>query len=112
MIFGTSLPTDGPGLSARIRFMLEPPPMGMMARMKTRTPMPPIQCVKLRQKIEQWLNASTSLNMLAPVVVNPETVSNKASVKEGISPVSINGRQPVRLMRSQLREVATQPSFR
>ena len=86
--------------------------MGMMARMKTRTPIPPIQCVKLRQKMEQWLSASTSLSTLAPVVVNPETVSNNASVNEGISPVRIKGRQPVRLIKSQLREVATQPSFR
>ncbi len=86
-IFGTSLPTDGPGLSARIRLMLEPPLMGMIASRNTRTPMPPIQWVKLRQNREQWESASTSLKMLAPVVVKPDTVSKSASVKDGISPV-------------------------
>ena len=74
--------------------------------------MPPIQCVKLRQNKEQWESASTSLKMLAPVVVKPEIVSNKASVKEGISPVRQKGRQPKKLRSIQLREVAIQPSFR
>ena len=54
----------------------------MIASKKTRTPIPPIQCVKLRQNKAQWESASTSLKILAPVVVKPEIVSNKASVND------------------------------
>ena len=86
-ILGTSLPTDGPGLSAFIKFMLEPPDKGTTASKNTRTPIPPIQWVKLRQNKPQWDIASTSSSMLAPVVVNPDIVSKRASVMLGISPV-------------------------
>ena len=72
--------------------------------------MPPIQCVKLRQNSMQYESASTSVRMLAPVVVNPDTVSNSASVNEGISPLSVNGRQPMTLITSQLSAVVTHPS--
>ena len=108
---GTSLPTEGPGLSAFIRCMLLPPTIGRTASRNTSTPMPPIQCVKLRQISEQWLSASTSERMLAPVVVKPETVSNSASTKLGISPVIRKGRQPNRLMTIQPSAVVTKPSF-
>ena len=109
---GTSLPTEGPGLSARIRLMWLPPLRGTTARTNTKTPMPPTQWVKLRQNRETWLSASTSLRMLAPVVVKPETTSNMASVNRGISPVNTKGRQPTALMMIQHRAVLTQPSFR
>ena len=46
--------------------------------MKTRTPMPPTQWVKSRQNMQPRLMASTSVRMLEPVVVKPETVSNRA----------------------------------
>jgi len=91
---GTSFPTDGPGLSARIRLMFEPPLSGTMASRNTRTPMPPIQCVKLLHKSEQCESPSTFARMLAPVVVKPDIVSNRASVKDGISPVTKKGRRP------------------
>ena len=109
---GTSLPTDGPGLSARIRLMLEPPLSGIIASRKTKTPMPPIQWVKLRQNSALRDNASTFSKMLAPVVVKPEIVSNRALVNEGISPLNQNGRQPNTLRKIQLSEVAMQPSFK
>ena len=50
-ILAVSLPTTGPGLSARRRCMLSPLPFasGTTAIMNTSTPMPPIQCVKERQ---------------------------------------------------------------
>ena len=50
--------------------------------------------------------------MLEPVVVNPEMVSNSASVKEGISPLIQKGRQPYKLITIQLKAVAMQPSLR
>ena len=40
---------------------------------------------------------STLLRMLAPVVVNPEMVSNSASIREGISPLIQKGRAPKKL---------------
>ena len=49
--------------------------------------------------------------MLAPVVEKPEAVSKTASVKEGISPVRMNGMQPAILKTTQERAVATQPSL-
>ena len=104
-IFGTSLPTDG------IRLMWEPPLIGIMASRKTSTPMPPIQCVKLRQSSAACERASTSERMLAPVVVKPEMVSKSASVNDGISRENQNGRQPKKLSATQLKAVATQPSF-
>ena len=48
--------------------------------MKTRTPMPPTQWVKSRQNMQPRLMSSTFSRMLAPVVVKPETVSNRASI--------------------------------
>ena len=46
----TSLPTVGPGTSARSRCIPCPSLMGKMAMTNTSTPMPPTQWVKLRQK--------------------------------------------------------------
>jgi len=43
--------------------------------------MPPIQCVKERQKRSPFGRISISVRIVLPVVVNPETVSKKASKK-------------------------------
>ena len=40
---GTNFETDGPGLSARIRFICDPFFTGISIRINTRTPIPPIQ---------------------------------------------------------------------
>ena len=42
--------------------------------------MPPIQCVKLRQYRRPCDLLSTSVRILDPVVVKPETVSNQQSM--------------------------------
>ena len=73
--------------------------------------MPPIQCVKLLQNKIQRGRASTSLKMLAPVVVNPETVSNRASTGFVMDPLNRKGREPITLSTIQLRETETNPSF-
>ena len=112
LILGTSFPTEGPGLSARIRLICEPPLNGITASRKTNTPMPPIQCVKLRQNKLQCERASTSLRIEAPVVVKPDTVSKSASVNEGISPESQKGKAPNKLIIIQLNAVAALPSFK
>ena len=92
--------------------MLEPPLSGIMASRNTSTPMPPIQCVKLRQKSMHLSRLSISLSMLAPVVVKPEIVSKSASVNEGICLLITKGRQPKKLKTIQLSAVITQPSLR
>ena len=71
--------TEGPGLSAFIRFIVEPPIIGRIAIMKTNTPIPPIQWEKLRQNRLAFEMLSTSVRILDPVVVKPEIVSNRAS---------------------------------
>ena len=76
---GTSLPKEVPGTSARMIYMLRSSLMGMTAMINTSTPMPPIQCERLRQSSRPLLMASTSVSMVAPVVVKPETISKKAS---------------------------------
>ena len=78
--------------------------------MNTSTPMPPIQWVKLRQNSMQRDSASTSVRMLEPVVVKPDTVSNMASMKCGISPLMTKGRAPVTLSRIQLSATTAKPS--
>ncbi len=55
------------------------PVQGIRARNSTSTPMPPIHWVSARQKRIPLGMASTSVRMVAPVVVRPEAVSNRAS---------------------------------
>ena len=57
-----------------------------MAMTNTRTPMPPTQWVKLRQNRMPRFSDSTSVRMVAPVVVKPETVSKKQSTKLSMEP--------------------------
>lgn len=82
----TSLEIVGPGTSARMIYIVCSLFFGRNASTKTSTPMPPIQCVKLRQKSRQRDSASISVRIVAPVVVKPETVSKKQSIKDGICP--------------------------
>ena len=100
-IWGDILETEGPGLSARMRKMVCPPASGSTISMNTSTPIPPTQCVRQRHSMEAWDSASTSLRMVAPVVVKPETVSKSASTKNGISPLSTNGSAPITARMSQ-----------
>ena len=82
-----------------------------MARSNTITPIPPTQCVKLLQISDVWLRLSTSSSILAPVVVNPDTVSNKASTIFGISPVSTKGIAPTTLSTIHESATITKPSL-
>ena len=49
--------------------------------------------------------------MLAPVVEKPETVSNNASIYEGIAPESQKGNAPNKLITIQLKATITNPSL-
>ena len=103
--FEVILPTCGPGDSAFNKWRAEPSSLsGIKIKMKTRIPIPPIQCVKLRQK-------SILCNILAPVVVRPDIVSNMALIKFFISPLIINGKAPKIVMTIQTNAHTANPSF-
>jgi hypothetical protein len=53
---------------------------------------------------------STSLKTLAPVVVNPETLSNTASERFGRTPASRKGAAPKKLVKIHARETRRNPS--
>ena len=110
---GTSLPTEGPGLSARRICRVKPsflPDSGTIAIRNTSTPMPPTQWLKLRQYRMPRDRLSTSGRILEPVVVKPDTISNSASINDGIPPEIQNGRQPRIDITIQVSPVSTRPS--
>jgi len=73
--------------------------------------MPPTQWVKLLQKRMLWSSDSTSRNMLDPVVVKPDTVSKKASTKDGVAPLMINGNAPKADIRTHASPTIIKPSL-
>ena len=81
-ILGTSLPTTGPGISARSMCIARPESesVGASAMRRVRTPMPPIQCVRERQNCIPCESISTSAIAVAPVVENLLAVSKIASI--------------------------------
>lgn len=60
----------------------------------SRIPIPPTQCMPQRQSCMEGASASTLARTVAPVVVNPEVDSKKASVKVGNCGESQKGRAP------------------
>jgi hypothetical protein len=81
LILGIILKVTGPGTSARKIRLAPTPNCESRATKKTMIPIPPSQCVRLLQKRIPLGSPSTFEKILAPVVVNPETVSKKASGK-------------------------------
>ena len=75
-----------PGTSAAYNCIPPIPSKGRIASERTIIPIPPIHCVNDRQKSNPCGNDSISVRIDAPVVVNPDMVSKKASVKEDIEP--------------------------
>ena len=61
------------------------------------TPIPPIQHVVMRQNCSPCGRSSTSLRIDAPVVVNPETLSNHAFIIENSPPHIRYGKVPTML---------------
>ena len=56
--------------------------------------MPPIHWLRLRQSSTPCVRLSTSVAMVAPVVVKPDIVSNQQSEKVGNAPLSQYGNTP------------------
>ena len=101
---------DGPGDSARIRWIDRAPIFEISASVSTSTPMPPTQWVKLRQNSSPFGSASTSVRIVEPVVVKPDTVSKKQSTSEGMLPWKKNGSPPKNDTRIQLSATVAKPS--
>ena len=86
------------------------PIWGKTANAKTRIPIPPMRCVKLRQNKLECANASTSVKILEPVVVNPLVVSKNASTKRGMSPLITKGIPPNKENNTHDKATITKPS--
>jgi len=67
--------------------------------------------VKLRQKRRERVRTETSFRIVAPVVVNPELISKKASMTLGICPEKTKGRPPKKDHRIQQRATIKTPSL-
>ena len=65
----------GPGVSALKAWLPPTPSSGNTATVRTTTPIPPIQCMKVRQKLIDIGITSSLVSTVAPVAVSPETAS-------------------------------------
>jgi len=92
--------------SLRNSFMPPPFSEGSTATATRMMPMPPIHCVTERQSRRPAGRASTSAKMEPPVVLIPETLSNKLLLKLMPRSANRNGKVPVRLSSTQLKAVA------
>ena len=84
----------GPVASAANTFTLPPTSDGKIAMVKNTIPNPPIHCVSERQNSIACGRTSKSLIIDAPVVVNPDVDSKKASVTFVMQPCIRNGNMP------------------
>ncbi len=91
---------------------MAPTPMsGKMAMYRATKPMPPSQCVKLRQNRSPLGSDSTSGMTLDPVPENPLTVSNQAFTGSS-PPASMKGTAPRAQTMSQPSATVANPSRR
>src|SRR5574344_890467 len=100
-IFGVNLPFSGPVVSAWMSWKPPTPNSGRSATVSATIPMPPSQWDWQRHRLILLGRDSMSERMVAPVVVNPLTLSKTASVIDGIAPLENNGRAPKRLAKIQ-----------
>lgn len=110
-IFGVSLVSVGPGVSAATAWFPSMLIAGSSATVNIRIPIPPIQWVNERHKSMLFGRISTSGTAVAPVVVNPDTASKNALAGFGIAPVKIYGRQPKIQQRVQDTTTINEPSL-
>ncbi len=101
----------GPGISARYSCIPPIPSMGRMATARTIIPMPPIHCSCWRYQRMDLGKYSRPVITVAPVVVQPDRDSKKASAKSspGLSAI-INGRVPANPRVSQNSAAIRKPS--
>ena len=93
---GWSFPNFKPVLSAEKSCCSPTPRAGSRARVKKMMPMPPIQCIRLRQKRMEWGRPSMWSRAVAPVVVKPDIDSKKATATRSVTPPVRKGIMPKR----------------
>ena len=103
--------TIDPGISALKICIDLSGALAVIAITNTITPIPPIQWENDRQNSIDFGRISTFGTIEAPVVVRPLTMSNKASVKEGIAPLMTNGTAPTSELATQQTATVINPSF-
>jgi len=81
----------------------------MRATVKATIPIPPSQCIWVLQTFIDTGSVSIEERIVAPVVVKPETLSKKASVKDGIVPEIIKGTAPKRLAKVHAHATTANP---
>ena len=104
LILGRSRSGIGPGTSARNSCMPPTPRKGSTATTRTMIPIPPSHWLKSRQNWIPRGNESGSGKMEAPVVVNPDIDSKKASSGEPATSDSQNGKAPNAAAPNQARQ--------
>ena len=108
---GTILPGLGPGLSALNKYIVLEPKEGAIAKINIKNPIPPIQWAKLLQNNIPLGRDSISASIVAPVVVNPDTVSKNESTKDGIAPLITKGSAPTTDITIHDNPTVRNPSF-
>ena len=86
------------------------PSSGRMATARTMIPMPPSHWSSWRQRLMEGARVSSPIITVAPVVVSPDMVSKKASVKD-ICWCSISGTVAMAAVRVQARVTRMKPSL-
>ena len=107
---GLIFSTTGPGTSALKSCMPPIPSMGRIAIENRMIPMPPSHWIMLRQNSIDSGSPSICFRTVEPVVVNPETVSKKASVRPVKVPPNRNGNDPKRDAMIQPSDTIRKPS--
>jgi len=87
------------------------PNIGNMAMVKTKIPMPPNHCsIALQINIALGINSNPE-NIVAPVVVSPETASKKARTNDMFSSNIRNGVDDIIESKTQTSNTSVKPSL-
>ena len=78
------------------------PRVGSTAMVKKMIPIPPSQCISDRQKRMEWGRSSMVGKAVAPVVVNPDIVSKKATLRRSVQWLVRKGTMPKREKMNQV----------
>ena len=93
-----------PVASAEKSFRSPVPMVGRTAMVKNTMPIPPIQCVRLRQNKMDGGRLSMFVSTVAPVVVKPDMISKKAAATRVSYPPTSRGSMPTAVNTTQVIE--------
>ena len=100
----------GPGVSALYNCIPPTPSIGRIATTRTMMPMPPYQLSAWRQRFSDGAIESSPVSTVAPVVLSPDIVSKKASVKLRAGSAIRSGTVAMADMKTQLSVTSRKPS--